>query len=109
MSILNRNDDVPLVPPAKMAANRLVNMTRQTYNQMVQSYNQGSRIFWQNTMGATPSEVAAELGTDAKEVFELHYKLGQLLASVDPNSVTEANSFIGNFIMNNDGTVTITE
>jgi hypothetical protein len=106
MSILDSNNIPNPVPPAKMAANRLINMTRQTYNQMVQSFNQGSQVFWKNN-GASPAEIAAELGTDAKEVFELHYKLGQLIATVKSEAIVEGASLVGNFTMNEDGTVTI--
>lgn len=110
MSILDNNRPERVeVPRAKMAANRLIQMTRQTYNQMVQSFNQGAKTFWQNGMGASPAEIAAELGSDAKEVFELHYKLGQLIASVKPESIAEGASLIGNFTMNEDGTVTVVE
>lgn len=107
MSILDRNDVPNPVPPAKMAANRLINMTRQTYQQMVQSFNQGAQVFWANGMGASPAEIAAELGTDAKEVFELHYKLGQLIATVKPEAIAQGSSLVGNFTMNEDGTVTV--
>jgi len=67
MSILDRNDIPNPVPPAKMAANRLINMTRQTYQQMVQSFNQGAQVFWQNGTGASPVEIAAELGCEGGE------------------------------------------
>lgn len=107
MSILDGNNEPVAVPPAKMAANRLINQARMTYQQMVQAFNQGSQIFWANGMGASPEDIAAELGTDAREVFELHYKLGQLIASVKPEAVVEGTSVIGNFTMNEDGTVTI--
>jgi hypothetical protein len=107
MSILDRNDVPNAVPPAKIAADRLINQTRMTYQQMVQAFNQGSRIFWANGLGASSSDIAAELGTDAREVFELHYKLGQLIASVKPEAILEGNSLVGNFTMNEDGTVTI--
>jgi hypothetical protein len=111
MSILDNNNDrvVPQIPRGKMAANRLIQMTKQTYNQMVQSFNQGAKMFWQNGMGASPAEIASELGSDAKEVFELHYKLGQLIASVKPEAISEGASLIGNFTMNEDGTVTVVE
>lgn len=106
MSILD-NNNVPNRPePAKMAADRLVNMTRQTYQQMVQAFNQGSKMFWDNGR-VSPEEIAVELGPKAKEVFELHAKLGQLLASVKPEAVTEGASLVGNFTMNDDGTVTV--
>ena len=107
MSILDRELQQDRTAPAKIAANRLVQMTKQTYNQMVQAFNQGSQVFWKNGMGATPEDIAAELGADAKEVFELHYKLGQLIASIKPEVISEGLSVIGNFTMNEDGTVTI--
>jgi hypothetical protein len=110
MSILDNNRPDRLeVPRAKMAANRLIQMTKQTYNQMVQSFNQGAQVFWKNGMGASPAEIAAELGTDAKEVFELHHKLGQLIATVKPEAITEGVGLVGDFTMNDDGTVTVTE
>lgn len=109
MSILDRNDTPNLIPPAKMAANRLINMTKQTYQQMVQSFNHGSQVFWANSMGATPAEIAAELGNDAKEVFELHNKLGELISTIKPESISEGINLIGNFTMNEDGTVTIAQ
>jgi len=110
MSILDNNRSDRLeVPKAKIAANRLIQMTKQTYQQMVQSFNQGAQVFWKNGMGATPSEIAAELGDDAKEVFELHHKLGQLIATVKPEAIAEGVGLVGNFTMNEDGTVTVVE
>jgi hypothetical protein len=107
MSILDNNSPIrPEVPKAKRAANRLINMTKQTYNQMVQAFNEGSQVFWNNN-GATPAEIATELGTDAKEVFELHSKLGQFIATIKPEAIIEGNSIVGNFILNEDGSVTV--
>lgn len=107
MSILDRNNETPVIPPAKMAANRLIQLTKQTYQQMVMAFNQGSQTFWKNGLGATPEDIASELGTDAKEVFELHYKLGQLIATVKPEAIEQGSSIVGNFTMNDDGTVTV--
>lgn len=110
MSILDNNNNAPnSAPTAKVAANRLIQMTRQTYQQMVRSFNQGSKVFWDNGMGFSPQEIAQELGTDAKEVFELHGKLGQLIASIKPEAIAEGTSLVGNFVVNEDGTVTIPE
>ena len=106
MSILDKNND-ETPDPAKIAAADLIKITTQTYNQMVRAFNRGAEIFWTNGMGATPSEIAAELGTDAKEVFELHYKLGQLLTTVKPEAIAQGSSLVGNFTMNEDGTVTV--
>lgn len=110
MGILDNNDSLrPQVPPASLAANRLKNLTRQTYQQMVQAFNQGAQIFWANHMGASPAEIASELGTDAKEIFELHAKLGALIDSVKPEAITEGISVVGQFTMNEDGTVTVNQ
>jgi hypothetical protein len=110
MSILdNNNNSASVVPSAQIAANRLKMLTRQTYQQMVQAFNQGAKIFWQNPNGIIPADIAAELGNDAKEVFELHYKLGQLISSVKPEAIADGASLVGNFTMNDDGTVTINQ
>jgi len=106
MSVLN-NDNIQQLPKAVMAANRLRMMTKQTYDQMVQAFNQGARVFWNNPNEVSPSEIAAELGADAKEIFELHHKLGQLIASVRPEDIAESSNSIGQFTMNADGTVTV--
>jgi hypothetical protein len=110
MGILDKNND-NLVPlhSAKMVATNLITQTRNIFEQMVRAYNQGSRTFWANGMGALPADIAAELGTDAKEIFELHYKLGQLIASVKPEAIEQGSSLVGNFTINEDGTVTIIE
>ena len=109
MSILDNdnNQNRPTAPPAKMVANRLINQARNTYQQMVQAFNQGSKMFWANGMGASSVDIAAELGTDAKEVFELHHKLGLLIASIKPEAISEGVSLVGDFTMNEDGTVTV--
>jgi hypothetical protein len=51
--------------------------------------------------------MSTALGNDAKEMFELHYKLGQLINSIKPEAILETNSHIGNFTLNEDGTVTV--
>lgn len=105
MSILNNNNQPKLTQP-QIVAETLKQTTRQTYQMMVNSFNSGAVSFWQNPT-ASPQEIASALGSDAKEVFELHYKLGQLLASINPNSITKGLSVIGQFTMNNNGTVSV--
>jgi hypothetical protein len=107
MSILDRNDLDQRPPADKMAAERLLRMTKNTFEQMVMSFNEGSQLFWGNRMGATPEEIAEELGTDAAEVFALHGKLGALIAEVKPEAIAEGLSVVGDFTMNEDGTVTV--
>jgi hypothetical protein len=108
MSILNR-EIIDRPSAEKEAARRLLMMTKQTFTQMVNSFNEGARIFWENGRGATPQQIAAELGTDAVEVFQLHYKLGQLIGEVNPAAVVDGFNKVGNFTMNENGTVTILE
>ena len=64
-------------------------------------------MFQQNPQGLTPDEIAAALGTNAQEVFALHYKLGQLIGSVKPEAIAEGASIVGEFNYNEDGSVTV--
>lgn len=106
MSILNK--DINFRPdPAKEAAIDLIRTTQHTFMMMTHAFNEGSKRFWSNSNGATPQQIADELGTDAAEVFQLHSKLGALLGEVDPTSVTDGLSVVGNFTMNEDGSVTV--
>ena len=106
MSIL---DNIGENSISNQVANRIKNQTRQTFQNMVNAFNEGSKIFWQNPRGLTPTQIAEALGTDAREVFELHYALGLLINSIKPESIQEGWDVIGQFTMNEDGTVTIIE
>jgi hypothetical protein len=106
MSILDRDfNDEP--EPAKVAALRLMMITKNTFNQMVNIFNEGARMFWQNPRGASPEEIALELGTDAAEVFMLHSKLGQLIRDIRPGPINDGSAIVGNYTINEDGTVTV--
>ena len=85
----------------------LRNQAKIIYNNMVNVFNRGSKLFWNNP-NATPQQIADSLGTDAKELFELHYKLGQLISTINPADITEGSSVVGNFVYEEDGRVTIT-
>jgi len=104
MSILDNSSSQKTVP--EVIAGNIKVTARQTFQSMVNAFNMGSRTFWSNPR-ATPSEIAQALGTDAKEVFELHYALGQLIANIKPESISSGLGLIGQFTMNEDGTVTI--
>jgi len=104
MSILDNSS--PQKPIPEIIAANIKVTARQTFQSMVNSFNMGSRTFWSNPR-ATPSEIAAALGNDAKEVFELHYALGQLIANIKPETISSGLDLIGQFTMNEDGTVTI--
>lgn len=105
MSILD-NPVVNEITPATRQANQIKHNVKFTFQNMVSAFNQGSKQFWSNPQ-ATPSQIAAALGTDAKEVFELHHKLGTLLAQVRPQAIEEGLAVVGEFVYNEDGTVTI--
>ena len=105
MGVLDNQQTQP-VPPAERAAKQIKQQARMTYQQLVQVFNNGARQFWQNPQ-STPAEIAAALGVDAVEVFQLHAKIGALLATIDPASIADGASVVGQFEYNADGTVTI--
>lgn len=105
MSVLN-NPPQPAPSHAEITADNIKRQTRHTFNTMVQAFNAGARLFWANSR-ATPAEIATALGTDAREVFELHGKLGQLIASVKPETILPGMAVVGEFAYNDDGAVTI--
>jgi hypothetical protein len=76
------------------------------YNNMLGVFNRGSKMFWDNP-NATPEQIALALGNNGKELFSLHYKLGQLISTIDAAAIAEGSSVVGQFTMNEDGTVTI--
>ena len=93
-------------PESKRVAKDLIFTTRRTYQSMVHAFNQGSRTFW----GASPEVQQAALdfmGTNAAEVFQLHGKLGALIAEINPDDIQEGLSIVGAFTYNEDGTVTL--
>jgi hypothetical protein len=105
MSILDNNPQNEL-SQAELVANNLKGSTKMTFQMMVNAFNAGAINFWNNPK-STPNEIASALGSDAREVFQLHYALGQLICEVKPEAITQGLSLIGQFTMNEDGTVTI--
>lgn len=91
---------------AKEAADSLVKITKNTFDKILVAYTNGAQTFWNNPQ-ATPQEISDALGTDASEVFSLHYKLGEIIATVNPIFLENTANLIGNFTQNEDGTVTI--
>ena len=104
MSILENNP--PEITPAQRSAKILIRSAKSLFDQMVSTFNSGTSTFWNNN-SATPSEIADVLGDDAKELFELHYKLSLLISEIKPEAISESLPLVGNFTMNEDGTVTI--
>lgn len=104
MSILNPQAEQ--VDAAARIADQLKRQARTTYQQLVTAFNSGSQAFWRNP-SVTPAQIAAALGTDAREVFELHGKIGALLASVKPEAIAPGAAVVGTFAYGADGTVII--
>lgn len=91
---------------AEQAAEIIKEETQNTFFNIVNAFNNGCKIFWEHPM-ASPSDIAAALGNDAKEIFQLHYALGQFISSINPEAIAPGLSVIGQFTMNEDGTVTV--
>lgn len=102
MSILDKQSSVDLL------SKQIVNKTQQTFNTIVRAFNDGTILFWNNPK-YSPSEIAESLGSNAVEIFKLHYMLGQLISQIKPDSISNSVQLIGKFTMNSDGTVTIIE
>jgi hypothetical protein len=99
------NNNIIQGSPQKIS-NQLKTQAQNVYNTMVAVFIRSSKMFWENP-NATPQQIAEALGTDAKQLFEVHYKLGQFISSINPSDIEEVSSIIGNFTMNEDGTITI--
>jgi hypothetical protein len=106
MSILDRQEQRPEVSPAVRAARQMVRQAKATYDGLVSAFNDGAKNFWQHPR-ATPQEIAEALGTDAKEAFELHGKIGAFLAEIDADAIAPGMAVVGEFSYNEDGTVTV--
>ena len=105
MSILDQDMNFES-PQSEKTAKEILFTAKTTYEAMVMSFNRGSRAFWSQSP-EDQQAVLNILGTNAKEVFELHGKLGTLLAEIDPEAIQEGLSIVGAFTYNEDGTVTL--
>jgi hypothetical protein len=106
MSVLDNNQVPQTVPVPEKIANQIKAETKGAFRDMVNAFNNGAKLFWTNSR-STPQEIATALGSDAKEIFELHGKLGALIASIKPEAISEGSGVVGSFTINNDNTVTI--
>ena len=105
MSVLNQEITME-DPKSERAAKELLFSTKRTYEGMVMSFNRGSMNFW-NLSPEDRQGVLDILGTNAREVFELHGKLGALLAEINPEKIQEGLAVVGAFTYNEDGTITL--
>jgi hypothetical protein len=105
MSVLDPETS-PIIDPATRIANQLKQNARNIFRNITGSFAQNAKLFWQNPQ-ATPQEIAAALGTDGVELFQLHAKLGELLYSIKPEVTTDTMAIVGDSTYNEDGSVTI--
>lgn len=106
MGILDGQNQSP-IPPASVAADRIIAEAREVWARLVLSFNESAIFFWQNPDGLTPIQIAEALGTSGKEVFQLHGKLGELIASIKPAAIADGLSVVGQFSYREDGSVNI--
>jgi hypothetical protein len=74
-------------------------------NEMMRVANSVYREVWYNDSGLTPQAVINLLGTEAALAFNAHYKLQELIQFIDPNWVMLVPPLA--YVVNNDGTVTV--
>lgn len=107
MSILDEIDE-PTVDPAVEVASQLKEHLKQTYRYVVAAFTEGAQLFWTNPQGIPAQDIAAALGPAGREVFALHWQLGQFIAAIKPEAVQAGLSVVGEFEYNEDGSVTVT-
>lgn len=93
--------------PAEKRAIELTVAALRQYDNMKRAYEQGLRDFWSDPR-FTPQELADALGSDASDLFRLHGGLKAAILSVNPEEQLSSVSDYGTFIVNEDGTLTIT-
>ena len=104
MSILNRQDNQP--SHQKIAADTIKETAFVINKRLLRVFAEGVNTMWSHPH-VSAQQVCDELGTDAKEVFELHSALGQFLEANSPDDISGIKSKIGSYTVNSDGTVTI--
>lgn len=93
---------------AEVAAESIKMAGSNMYWSLVREFIKTTNAFWNNST-VTPQQISDALGTNASEIFSLHYKLGEFIATVDATPIQEAMESVGQFTQNPDGTVTIEE
>ena len=108
VSLINNLTSPVQEPTAEQqAAQRLIEMTKFTYEDMVRTFNEGSKLFWDNNDGISASGINAELGANASGIFYMHARLGDTIALIDPSAIADGLSVVGSFTQNEDGTITL--
>ena len=107
MPVLNQS-----VTPAQKAASQILSIAMQQFQQLARSGNFGYNLIWNNP-NASPMEVLAALGTNAKAVFELAnlniqtIEAAAVIGGVTPPVIPSVPSDYS-LIFNADGSVTLT-
>ena len=114
MAILNDNK-LPAQPAeptsqevAERVAERIVNMSRETFNQLVRVQRQGITALWEQSK-ATPQEIIDALGENAVKVFSYHAKITDLVKELatDEGIDVDVKLPTNAFTIDLDGTITV--
>lgn len=100
--------DAPTRTPEEATADALAGEAREVWQRIVASYNDASLFFWANPSGLAPQAIADALGTKGKDVFQLHYRLGEFIASIKPEAIAKGLEVVGAFSYREDGSVEVT-
>ncbi len=93
----------------KMTKNHILELTRETFNRLVNIQRKGIDMVWNNP-NLTPQEIVDALGNDAVKVFEFHGNLTTFIqqlatsanVAVDLKTPTNAFSVVsGNIVVSN--------
>lgn len=114
MAILKNSTISTPQPPAKeillrQKANRIMNITAETFNNIIHVQRQGIVQLWEDT-NLTPQEIIDELGPNAIKIFQFHGALTQFiqtLAQIDEVTV-ELKQPTNAFTLSG-GVITVTE
>ena len=110
MSLLN---NVQLEPTKEdkqaMVAKRIREYAGQTYQQLLNTQQQGIDMVWDNQMELTPQEVCDSLGVDAVGIFQLHRELTKAVVSIATvdGIVADVALPTNAFTANADGTIAV--
>lgn len=85
MSILNQQNEFQ-IPKATMRANQVRSNAAQSAQNVIRDWESSFDLIW---LSEDPAAVLAELGTDAKEVFDVSSATVELMGKLLPNNLDE--------------------
>lgn len=86
---------------------RLIGNGQNLFRILLSYYSQNVNIFWKNGE-FTPEQIGAAMGDRAAEMFALNGELRTFINTLKPNSTDSIDQTIGDFVINEDNTITIT-